>query len=397
MPKSIHDILKIPEGQGHGQYGGQFVAETLIRPLIELEKALNEIDIEAEYIQILSEFVGRPTALTYAANLTRLCGGAKIYLKREDLNHTGAHKINNAVGQILLAQKMGKKRIIAETGAGQHGVATATVAARMGIPCRIYMGKVDARRQQMNVLRMKVLGAEVVEVEKGSQTLKDAISEALRDWSSDPDESYYLIGSALGPHPYPKMVKKFQSIIGKEARAQILKMEGRPPTHAIACIGGGSNAIGLFSAFLNDSDVQLIGVEAGGLGPSTGKHAARFEGGKVGVFQGTKTYILQNEEGQVLETTSMAAGLDYSAIGPEHAHLKDLGRAQYTYATDMEALNAFRVLSRTEGILPALESAHAVAHALKLAPTLGLDSIILINLSGRGDKDLDQIVAEGLL
>lgn len=378
------------------QYGGCFVAETLIEPLRELERVYQETVQDSEfrknYQQILKEFVGRPTSLTYASRLSKKLGGARIYLKREDLAHTGAHKINNAVGQALLAKKMGKKRIVAETGAGQHGVATAAAAALLGIECTVYMGAKDIQRQAPNVQRMKLLGASVVSVQQGSETLKDAINEAMRDWITQVHSTYYLLGSALGPHPYPTMVRNFQKVIGIEARSQILSQEGRLPQELVACVGGGSNAIGLFHPFLEDSQCKMIGVEAGGLGIETGKHAARFASGKIGVFHGTKTYLLQNSEGQSLPTHSISAGLDYQAVGPEHAALHDLGRVQYTSATDQEALEAFRTLAREEGIIPALESSHALAYVIKRAPQMSSNEVILVNLSGRGDKDLETVL-----
>jgi tryptophan synthase beta chain len=335
-------------------------------------------------------YIGRPTALYFAGRLTHQLGGAKIYLKREDLAHTGAHKINNAVGQVLLAKRMGKKRVIAETGAGQHGVATATGAALLGLDCEIYMGTEDMRRQALNVFRMRLLGARVTEVPTGSQTLKDAINEALRDWTTNVRTTHYVLGTVFGPHPFPVMVREFQSVIGKETKRQILMAEGRLPDYLIACVGGGSNSIGLFYEFLKD-DVKMIGVEAGGRGIETGEHAARFAGGSVGVFQGCKSYLLQNDDGNVLGTHSVSAGLDYASIGPEHPFLKDSGRVRYTYATDEEALVAFELLSKAEGIIPALESAHAVAEAVKLAPKLSREEIIVVNLSGRGDKDVQQV------
>jgi tryptophan synthase beta chain len=374
-----------------GAYGGRYVPETLMPAILELEQAYAAAQSDPEFLAELrrleQSYTGRPTAITYARRLTEHCGGAQIYLKREDLAHTGAHKINNALGQGLLAKRMGKTRIIAETGAGQHGVATATVCALLGLQCVVYMGTEDMARQRPNVFRMRLLGAEVRGVNSGSCTLKDAINEAMRDWVTNPD-SYYLLGSALGPHPYPTMVRDFQSVIGREAREQMLAIAGRLPDVVIACVGGGSNAIGIFHPFLNDAGVMLRGVEAGGLGPESKKHAARFAGGRPGVLQGTYSYVLQDEDGQIALTHSVSAGLDYASIGPEHAMLHDTGRASYTYATDEEALQGFQILCRTEGIIPALESSHAVAEALKLAPTLDHDKIILINLSGRGDKDI---------
>lgn len=383
-----------------GDYGGQFVPETLMPALNELEAAYSSFrddpSRQEELRRLLHTYVGRPTPLTFAARLTEELGGAKIYLKREDLAHSGAHKINNALGQALLAKSMGKRRIIAETGAGQHGVATATACALLGLECIVYMGTVDMARQQPNVFRMELLGAEVREVESGSQTLKDAINEAIRDWVTNVDNTYYLLGSALGPHPYPTMVRDFQSVIGEEARAQVLEAEGRLPDAVIACVGGGSNAIGIFTAFIPDEQVDLIGVEAGGEGISGGRHAARFadpEIGRPGVLHGTYTYVLQDEDGQIALTHSISAGLDYAAVGPEHTRLREVERAAYTYALDSEALAAFHRLSRAEGILPALESSHAVAEAIKMAPRMGKDQVVVVNLSGRGDKDLDTVRA----
>ncbi len=377
-----------------GPYGGRFVPETLIPALEELERAFGRVTREKgfseEFNALLRDYVGRPTPLYFASRLTRHLGGARIYLKREDLTHTGAHKINNALGQALLAKRMGKERLIAETGAGQHGVATATGAALVGLKCEIYMGAEDMKRQALNVFRMRLLGAEVSEVSLGSRTLKDAINEALRDWTTNVRTTHYVLGTVFGPHPYPTMVRMFQSVIGREARRQILKAEGRLPDCLIACVGGGSNAMGLFHAFLKD-DVRMIGVEAGGKGIESGLHAARFAGGSVGVFQGCKSYLLQDEDGNVLGTHSVSAGLDYASVGPEHAFLRDAGRAEYTYATDDEALEAFELLSRTEGIIPALESAHALAEAVRLAPALPADRVIIVNLSGRGDKDVEHV------
>lgn len=382
-----------------GPYGGQYVPETLMPALIELEEAYlsaqNDLEFQSEYHRLLKTYVGRPTPLSYARRLSDKLGGAQIYLKREDLAHTGAHKINNALGQALLAKKMGKQRIVAETGAGQHGVASATAAALLGLECVVYMGKVDMARQEPNVFRMKLLGAQVREVTSGTQTLKDAINEAIRDWVTNVATTNYLLGSALGPHPYPTMVREFQSVIGIEARQQILAETGRLPDTCIACVGGGSNSIGLFSAFLNDPHVELIGVEAGGSGIETGRHAARFgDPGKsrIGVIHGMRTFVLQTEDGQIAETHSISAGLDYPAIGPEHAFLRDLERAFYTSATDQEALDAFSMLCQTEGIIPALESSHAVAEVIKRAPKMQKDQVILVNLSGRGDKDLNTIM-----
>ncbi|HEV2913288.1 MAG TPA: tryptophan synthase subunit beta [Pyrinomonadaceae bacterium] len=398
------DTKTEPDAQGHwGPYGGRFVPETLMSALNDLsaayEAARSDQDFQAELAALLRDYSGRPTPLFHAARLTAEAGGARIYLKREDLSHTGSHKINNALGQVLLARRMNKRRIIAETGAGQHGVATATVCALFGLECVVYMGAEDMRRQKLNVFRMQLLGAEVRQVDAGSRTLKDAINEALRDWVTNPADTYYLLGSALGPHPYPLMVRDFQSVIGREARAQILEREsGRLPDLLVACVGGGSNSIGLFHPFLNDEGVGMVGVEAGGSGDRPGEHAARFlasGGGRPGVLQGTMSYVLQDERGQIASTHSISAGLDYPSIGPEHAFLHDLGRVRYVSASDAEALSAFRLLSQLEGITPALESAHAVAHALKVAPAIGRDQILIINLSGRGDKDVNT-VAEAL-
>ncbi len=384
-----------------GPYGGQFVPETLMPALIELERefvsARNDPVFNQEFDKLMASFVGRPTPLTYAKRLSEKLGGAQIYLKREDLAHTGAHKINNALGQALLVKRMGKKRIVAETGAGQHGVASATVAALLGLECVVYMGSVDIVRQEPNVFRMKLLGAEVRPVESGTKTLKDAINEAIRDWVTNVRDTHYLLGSALGPHPYPTIVREFQSVIGREAREQMLMDAGRLPDTVIACVGGGSNAIGVFSGFVNDEGVELIGVEAGGSGIASGKHAARFgdsSKGRVGVIHGTRTYVLQDEDGQIAETHSVSAGLDYAAVGPEHAMLRDSERAFYTFATDEEALDAFQILCHTEGIIPALESSHAVAEVIKRAPTMRKDQVILVNLSGRGDKDLNTVIKE---
>ncbi|HEX8993459.1 MAG TPA: tryptophan synthase subunit beta [Anaerolineales bacterium] len=381
-----------------GPYGGQYVPETLMPALIELERAFvdarQEAEFRHEYDRLMASYVGRPTPLTRAERLTEKLGGAQIYLKREDLAHTGAHKINNALGQALLAKRMGKRRVVAETGAGQHGVASATVAALLGLECVIYMGTVDMARQEPNVARMRLLGAEVRPVTSGTQTLKDAINEAIRDWVTNVRDTHYLLGSALGPHPYPTIVREFQSVIGREARAQMLAETGRLPDVVIACVGGGSNAIGIFSAFVDDESIQLIGVEAGGNGIASGQHAARFGDparGRIGVMHGTRTYVLQDADGQIAETHSISAGLDYAAVGPEHAMLRDLERAFYTSATDEEALTAFSLLCRTEGIIPALESSHALAEAVKRAPSLKKDQIVLVNLSGRGDKDLNTV------
>ncbi|MEP6637481.1 MAG: tryptophan synthase subunit beta [Acidobacteriota bacterium] len=393
----------MPDEQGYwGRYGGRYVPETLMAPLDELTdaylKAHGDEDFQRELAALLNNYSGRPTPLSYAARLQTKQGGPRIYLKREDLSHTGSHKINNALGQALLAQRMGKRRVIAETGAGQHGVATATVCALFGLQCVIYMGSEDMRRQALNVFRMELLGAEVREVDSGSRTLKDAINEALRDWVTNVADTYYLLGSALGPHPYPVMVRNFQSVIGREARAQILEREGRLPDALIACVGGGSNSIGLFYPFLADKSVRMIGVEAGGSGAALGQHAARFRqngGGRHGVLQGTMSYILQDERGQIASTHSISAGLDYPSIGPEHAYLHDTGRVEYVSVSDDEALEAFQTLSKLEGIIPALESAHAIAHALRIAREMDQSQVIVINLSGRGDKDV-QTVAETL-
>lgn len=385
-----HAVLDELNGR-YGDFGGRYVPETLMAAIEELTEAFFRIrtdpEFQAELQHLHQTYTGRPTALTYARRLTEELGGAQIWLKREDLTHTGAHKINNALGQGLLAKRMGKQRIIAETGAGQHGVATAAVCALLGLQCVVYMGTEDMERQKPNVFRMRLLGADVRGVSTGSKTLKDAVNEAMRDWVSNPD-SYYLLGSALGPHPYPLMVREFQSIIGIEAREQILAATGKLPNTIIACVGGGSNAIGMFHAFINDEAVDLRGVEAGGHGIELGRHAARFAGGRLGVFQGTRSYVLQNSDGQIANTHSISAGLDYAAVGPEHAWLHDEERAFYTYATDEEALNGFQLLCRTEGIIPALESSHAIAEAVRLAPTMSKESIILVNLSGRGDKDI---------
>ena len=381
-----------------GEFGGRFVPETLMSPIEELTNAYfavrDDADFQDEFLQLLKDFSGRPTPLFHAKRLSEQLGGAQIYLKREDLGHTGSHKINNALGQILLARRMGKKRIIAETGAGQHGVATATVCALFGLECVVYMGTEDMRRQSLNVFRMQLLGAEVRGVEAGAKTLKDAINEALRDWVTNVDETYYLLGSALGPHPYPLMVRDFQSVIGRESREQILEKTGELPTALVACVGGGSNSIGLFHPFLNDESVRMIGVEAGGKGNNLGEHAARFNkagGGKIGVLQGTKSYLLQDDDGQIALTHSISAGLDYASVGPEHAFLQSIGRVEYAMATDDEALKAFQILSQTEGIIPALESSHAIAHLLKLAPEMSASQTIICNLSGRGDKDVNQV------
>jgi tryptophan synthase beta chain len=388
----------VPDAHGHfGPYGGMFVPETLMSALNELareyERAQADEVFQQELSALLRDFAGRPTPLYFAERLTNELGGARIYLKREDLLHTGAHKINNALGQILLARRMGKHRIIAETGAGQHGVATATVAARFGCECVIYMGSVDMERQALNVARMRFLGAVVVPVTAGQATLKEAINEAMRDWVTNVRTTHYILGSALGSHPYPMMVRDFHRVIGLETRDQILQRERRLPDLLVACVGGGSNAIGLFHPFLEDRQVRMIGVEAGGEGIQSGKHAARFQTGKLGVLQGTKTFLLANADGQIELTHSVSAGLDYAAVGPEHSYLRDLGRIEYTYATDQEALAAFQRLSKSEGIIPALETAHAVAYVMKAAPNMSKTEIIVVNCSGRGDKDLGAVAA----
>jgi tryptophan synthase beta chain len=378
-----------------GKFGGQYVPETIMNALLELEeefyKAINDDSFMEEYRYYLREYSGRETPLYYAENLTRKLGGAKIYLKREDLNHTGAHKINNVLGQALLAKRMGKRRVIAETGAGQHGVATATVAAMFNMECEIFMGEEDIQRQSLNVFKMKILGAKVTSVTSGTGTLKDAVNETMRNWVSRIDDTFYIVGSVMGPHPYPTIVRDFQRIIGDEAKEQILNKEGKLPDYVIACVGGGSNAIGAFYSFIEESGVKLIGVEAAGEGVHTEKHAATIAKGSVGVIHGMMTYVLQDEDGQVIPVYSISAGLDYPGIGPEHAHLKESGRAQYESATDEEALKAFMELSALEGIIPALESSHAVAYTMKLAPSLSKDEIIIVNLSGRGDKDINTI------
>ncbi len=378
-----------------GNFGGDFIAETLKGPVNELAKAYESIvpseEFQKTFTDALREYAGRETPLTYARRLTDSLGGAKIYFKREDLLHTGAHKINNAIGQCLLAMKMGKTRIIAETGAGQHGVATATACAWLGLECVVYMGAVDVERQALNVKRMHLLGAKVVPVEGGSKTLKDAINEAMRDWVSNVHDSFYVLGSVLGPYPYPEMVRNFHSCIGKESREQILERESKLPTEVVACVGGGSNAIGIFSGFVDDKDVKLVGVEAGGMGIASMKHASRFNGGSLGIFHGCKTYLLQNEDGQTLDTHSISAGLDYPAIGPEHANLRDIGRAVYTFATDEEAEKAFYEVSRLEGIIPALETAHALAYIIKQAPKYSKEDVLIVNFSGRGDKDVERM------
>ncbi len=389
-----------PDPRGHfGQFGGRYVAETLMPALLELEENYKQCQLDpsfqAEFDSYLKNYVGRPSPLYFAERLTEHLGGAKIYLKREDLNHTGAHKVNNTVGQILLARRMGKRKVIAETGAGQHGVATATVAALFGLQCDIFMGTEDIRRQSLNVFRMKLLGARVHEVTSGTATLKDAMNEALRYWVTHVRDTFYVIGTVAGPHPYPQMVRDFQSVIGHESKQQLMEAEGLLPDVAVACIGGGSNAMGLFYPFVNDASVRLIGVEAAGLGVETGKHAASISAGRVGVLHGNKTYLLQDEDGQIQHAHSISAGLDYPGVGPEHALLKDLGRAEYVSVTDDQALAAFRMITEMEGIIPALESAHAIAYLLKLAPELSPEKVILVCLSGRGDKDI-HTVAEAM-
>ncbi len=396
----MEEKRSVPNDQGkYGPYGGQFVPETLMPALEELitvyEEARRDPAFIAEFDNLLHTYVGRPSPISYAKQLSEKLGGAQIYLKREDLNHTGAHKINNALGQALLVKRMGKQRVVAETGAGQHGVATATACALLGLECVVYMGEVDIARQQPNVYRMRLLGAEVQAVTSGSRTLKDAINEAIRDWVTNVETTHYLLGSVLGPHPYPLIVRDFQSVIGTEARQQIMQTSGRLPDVVIACVGGGSNAMGIFHAFRDDDSVDLLGVEAGGEGIASQRHAARFADlnlARIGVLHGTKSFVMQTADGQIMETHSISAGLDYPSVGPEHAWLRDQERAGYTYATDEEALAAFHELSRTEGIIPALESAHAVAEAIKLAPQMSRDAVILVNLSGRGDKDLDTVI-----
>jgi tryptophan synthase beta chain len=396
------DYSQYPDAAGHfGPYGGQFIAETLMGPVRELTEAYAKFCKDPEFLaeldRDLAHYVGRPSPLYFAERLTGQVGGARIYLKREDLNHTGAHKVNNTIGQALLAKRMGKKRIIAETGAGQHGVATATVAARLGLECVVYMGEEDIKRQAPNVYRMKLLGAQVVPVKSGSRTLKDALNEAMRDWVTNVDDTFYIIGTVAGPHPYPAMVRDFQAVIGRETREQIQALEGRLPDALVACVGGGSNAIGLFHPFLNDSSVQLYGVEAAGDGLQTGRHAAPLSAGKPGVLHGNRTYLMENEDGQIIETHSVSAGLDYPGVGPEHAWLKDSGRAHYVSITDSEAMHAFHQLTRIEGIIPALESSHAVAYAVKLAAERPKDQLLVVNLSGRGDKDINTVATlEGI-
>ncbi len=389
-------VYNFPDARGHfGPYGGTFVSETLMHALAELNAAYDAARLAPEFVAEfeyeLKHYVGRPSPIYHAKRLSRDCGGAQIYLKREDLNHTGAHKVNNTVGQALLARRMGKKRVIAETGAGQHGVATATVAARYGMECVVYMGSEDIKRQAQNVYRMKLLGATVVPVESGSKTLKDALNEAMRDWVTNVEHTFYIIGTVAGPHPYPMMVRDFNSVVGKECKLQMPEQAGRQPDAVIACVGGGSNAMGIFHPYIRETGVRLIGAEAAGSGIASGKHAASLTAGSPGVLHGNRTYLLQDENGQIIETHSISAGLDYPGVGPEHAWLKDTGRAEYVPVTDDEALKAFHTLCRTEGIIPALESSHAVAYAMQLAPTLSADKILLVNLSGRGDKDMHTV------
>jgi tryptophan synthase beta chain len=398
MQDKLRNLEYEPDAGGHfGIYGGRFVAETLMPALIELDreyrKAKADPSFQAEFDRLMADYVGRPSPLYFAERLTRTCGGAKLYLKREDLNHTGAHKVNNTIGQALMARRMGKKRLMAETGAGQHGVATATVAALFNMECVVYMGEEDIVRQAPNVKRMRLLGAEVVPVSSGTRTLKDAMSEALRAWVAEVDRTFYVIGTVAGPHPYPAMVRDFQSVIGRETRAQILHKEGRLPDTILACVGGGSNAAGIFAPFLADAGVRLVGVEAAGLGIETGKHAASIGAGLVGILHGNKTYVLQDADGQVLNAHSISAGLDYPGVGPQHAYWADAGRAEYCAVTDREALDAFHALTRLEGIIPALESSHAVAEAMKRAPNLPQDHLMVVCLSGRGDKDLESVLA----
>ena len=391
-----------PDARGHfGPYGGVFVAETLMEPIEELrlayERYMQDAEFLAELDRDLQHYVGRPSPIYHAERLSQHLGGAQIFLKREDLNHTGAHKVNNTIGQALLAKRMGKTRIIAETGAGQHGVATATVAARLGLECVVYMGEVDVARQAPNVLRMRLLGAKVVPVSSGSKTLKDALNEAMRDWVTNVDNTFYIIGTVAGPHPYPAMVRDFQAVIGRESKEQMIAQTGRLPDALVACVGGGSNAIGLFYPYIDDKEVKMYGVEAAGDGIETGRHSAPLSAGRPGVLHGNRTYLMEDEDGEIIETHSISAGLDYPGVGPEHAWLKDINRANYVAITDTEAMEGFHTLTRMEGIIPALESSHAVAYAMKLAPTLGKDQQILVNLSGRGDKDINTIAArEGI-
>ena len=396
MTQAVTRKRRDPDARGYfGEFGGRFVPETLVAPVEALERAFldarDDEGFRAELSRLLRQYVGRPTPIYEASRLSEAYGGGRIFLKREDLTHTGAHKINNALGQALLAVRMGKRRIVAETGAGQHGVATATACALLGLTCHVYMGTEDMERQALNVFRMRLLGAEVQGVNAGSRTLKDAINEAMRDWVTNVDDTYYLLGSVLGPHPYPLMVREFQSIIGREARGQMIELAGRLPDAIVACVGGGSNAIGVFDAFVDDPSVRLVGVEAGGYAIEPGRHAARFAGGSAGILQGTRTFVLQDAHGNIESTHSISAGLDYAAIGPEHAWLRGLGRAEYAHANDADALEAFHTLGRLEGILPALESAHAVAHAKHVARELGSGGLLLVNLSGRGDKDVHTV------
>ncbi len=398
VEKTSIDYAQFPDKKGHfGIYGGRFVSETLMPALDELEEMYNRLkddpSFQKEFDEDLAHYVGRPSPLYYAQRWSDRLGGAKIYLKREDLNHTGAHKVNNTIGQALLAKYSGKTRIIAETGAGQHGVASATVAARLGLQCEVYMGADDVQRQSLNVYRMKLLGAKVHAVTSGSRTLKDAMNEAMRDWVTNVDDTFYIIGTVAGPHPYPQLVRDFQCVIGREAREQCLEMTGKLPDALVACVGGGSNAIGLFHPFLEDEDVKIYGVEAGGHGVETGQHAAPLNDGVPGVLHGNRTYLMEDEDGQIIETHSVSAGLDYPGVGPEHAWLKDIGRAEYVAINDDEAMDAFRDLTRIEGIMPALESSHALAYAAKLAPTMDKDQVIVVNLSGRGDKDILTVAA----
>jgi tryptophan synthase beta chain len=392
------DFAAFPDARGHfGRYGGRFVSETLMAALEDLEavylRLKDDPQFRADFDRDMAHYVGRPSPLYHAERLSKLAGGAQIWLKREDLNHTGAHKVNNTIGQALLAKHIGKRRVIAETGAGQHGVASATVAARLGLECQVYMGADDVQRQKLNVYRMKLLGAEVIPVTSGSRTLKDALNEAMRDWVTNVDHTFYIIGTVAGPHPYPMLVRDFQSIIGREAREQCLRLNNRLPDALVACVGGGSNAIGLFHPFLNDEAVSMYGVEAAGEGIETGRHSAPLAAGRPGVLHGNRTYLMENEDGQIIDTHSVSAGLDYPGVGPEHAWLKDIGRVNYVGATDDEAMAAFRTLTQVEGIMPALESAHAVAYAMKLAATMAPDQIIVVNLSGRGDKDILTVAA----
>lgn len=396
MPTNDNSKVQLPDENGHfGIHGGRFVSETLMGALEELEALYDKLSkdpaFQAEFDKDLAHYVGRPSPLYHAERLSAHCGGAQIWLKREDLNHTGAHKVNNTIGQALLAKYMGKPRVIAETGAGQHGVASATVAARLGLECKVYMGEEDVRRQALNVYRMRLLGAEVIPVTSGTRTLKDAMNEAMRDWVTNVDNTYYIIGTAAGPHPYPKLVRDFQAVIGRETKQQSLAQIGRLPDAVVACVGGGSNAIGMFYPFIEDEGVRMIGVEAGGYGLETGKHAAPLTAGRPGVLHGMRTYLMEDDAGQIIGTHSVSAGLDYPGVGPEHSYLKDIGRAEYVAATDEEAMDGFRKLTQIEGIMPALESAHAVAHAMKMAKEMRPDQVIVVNLSGRGDKDIHTV------